>query len=528
MSPERANARAAESRGETLHDVTFPEIGGYRVLRKLGEGPRAEVLLGHPAGEAGDAVPAAIKRYRTDVTDESVIGEIEALDRAAGTHVVEIIDVTTGGDGARLLILKRLSGASLARLLADRGSLSPGEAVTVLAPVAATLARAHRAGVSHGTIGPESILFDGAGAPVLARFGRSGLMSPGLPAAALDLDGGVAADRRAFSALVTRVLDRASLAGLTGEPVDLDELSARLFDVAEPLPVDFSHRSGEPTPAVASRLYRADPVGEPGRRAGRSTVRRAGRGSERAIERGAQRPSEPGTEMATGRGTEGESDDGRGAVDGRIAGMLAAVAIPEWADDVARRAGMVGRKVADGLKEVRTRVWVLAAGVLVALMAVSTAGLVVPRASAGSSETDPASPLSSAPDGRPAAPDGSSPPPPGPAEPIVGDDPVAAAVALLAAREQCILDLSILCLDGVAQQSSAALASDSALVRGIRSGGAELPTLLSPGAPTLVERLGDSAIVRLDPDDGAGINTTTSLLLMKGEAGWRIRDYLTG
>jgi hypothetical protein len=37
----------------------------------------------------------------------------------------------------------------------------------------------------------------------------------------------------------------------------------------------------------------------------------------------------------------------------------------------------------------------------------------------------------------------------------------------------------------------------------------------------VVERLGDSVLVDLDPE-----SQPASVLLMKGEAGWRIRDYV--
>ena len=108
--------------------------------------------------------------------------------------------------------------------------------------------------------------------------------------------------------------------------------------------------------------------------------------------------------------------------------------------------------------------------------------------------------------------------------PIVGDDPAAATAPLLAARESCIRDMSVLCLDAVVQPDSAAAAADRALIRNIQAGH-ELPSSwgVEPGEAILDERLGDSAIVSLvDTAD----DQPASLLLMKSEAGWRIRDYL--
>ena len=448
------------------------EVGGYRVLRKLGDGARAEVLLGHPSGDDPDSTPAALKRYRREITDESVFGEIEALQRAAGPHVVEVIDVATCADGARLLILERLGGITLARLLADRGALSPGEAITVLAPIGAALSRLHRAGVVHGAVGAEAVLFDSAGAPVLARFGRASLITPGLPVAALELELGVLADRLAFSALVERLLPAALPDSASLDP---EQLGERLFDLADAQPVDLSRSGDTEQQAVAARLFTGSPVPEPG----------------------------------------GGGNDGRGR---RAAAFLAALGAPEWTDDLVVRVSAILARLRASLAQVRARMWVVAGGVLVALV---TAAFVVPSAPAGSPDSGPSA-TPGAPSGVPSG-DTREVAAPGS---IGGDDPVAAAAALLAARQGCIRDLSVLCLDGVGQPGSAALANDTALVRDIQSGG-EIPPFPASISLTLVERLGDSAIVSLDPSDTATQTTPASLLLMKGEAGWRIRDYLS-
>ena len=84
--------------------------------------------------------------------------------------------------------------------------------------------------------------------------------------------------------------------------------------------------------------------------------------------------------------------------------------------------------------------------------------------------------------------------------------------------------MSVLCLDAVVQPDSAAAAADRALIRDIQTG-KELPTSWGVESDEVIleERLGDSAIVSLgDTAD----DQPTSLLLMKVEAGWRIRDYL--
>ena len=108
--------------------------------------------------------------------------------------------------------------------------------------------------------------------------------------------------------------------------------------------------------------------------------------------------------------------------------------------------------------------------------------------------------------------------------PLDGDDPVAALAVLLEQRERCVRDLSVLCLDGVLQAGSAAMARDAALIGEVQSGGEiGAHAVITAVEATLVERLGDSALVSLGD---VPKSQPASTLLMKGEAGWRIRGYL--
>jgi hypothetical protein len=81
--------------------------------------------------------------------------------------------------------------------------------------------------------------------------------------------------------------------------------------------------------------------------------------------------------------------------------------------------------------------------------------------------------------------------------------------------------------------------ADVALIRELQAGDAE-SILSTPGAIdvradapplefVLVERLGATALIEVHAPNGdaTASTTTASLLLMKGEAGWRIRSYVT-
>jgi hypothetical protein len=208
------------------------------------------------------------------------------------------------------------------------------------------------------------------------------------------------------------------------------------------------------------------------------------------------------------------------------------------------------RPALDRARLVRPRVWGVAGGILVSLVAATT---VLPANdsdpvaddASGPTELTGASQDASAPEAEPFPPDTSSLPTAPPAtppmisgpgrgtspdgsaaapDPRVGDDPIAALDALLRDRERCIRDLSLLCLDGVLQAGSVAMQHDADLVRAVQAGGelTEDASIVAQ-APVLLERLGDSAIVELGD---VAQTQPASVLMMRSEAGWRIRNYL--
>jgi eukaryotic-like serine/threonine-protein kinase len=433
--------------------VTEP-LEGYRILRRLGEGPRAEVLLAH----ADDGESIVLKRYRPDVPVPDILRELAAIERAAGPHVVPLLDVAVEADGTPVAVLARFGGGSLGRLLLERSTFSPGEAVTLLAPLAIALARLHDAGVLHGGIRPDAVLFDDAGTPTIAGFGRARIVAAGMAPADRESEPGFADDRAALLGIAAAVLER--VPGAEALPLDDDPaaLADRLFDWAEPAPVRLA--ADVPEAVVPARMLRAAPVETP---------------SQAAM----------------------------------------AVGIPDWIAERlpadlfdAARARLAAARASLGA--VRLPVWFVAGAAALGLLA---AVILVP----GAGGTDAAEP-GPTPTSTPVA------TAPATAGPVGGDDPVAAAVALLQTRERCMRDLSVLCLDAVGQAGSGALADDQAAVLAMQEGG-ESPALprVDPTAMSLVERLGDTAIVALGSE-----TEPASLLLMRSEAGWRIREYLTG
>ncbi len=420
------------------------DVAGYRVLRTAGHGDRATLLLGFDEGET-------VVLKVAPVDDADAWREIDALERAEGDHVVGLRDVESDARQV-VLVLDRLPRGTLAELLERRASLDAGEAVTILAPLAATLDRLHGAGVAHGALSPATVCFADDGAPTLVGFGRAELFAPAAPEVVLDGIVGVAADRQALRVLAESVLAR--VAGPARRRVDVADaspaaLGAALFDLATPAPVRFD----------------AD-------------------------------PEERGVERATGVAAEVASEDPDAA---RLPAWLSSLLPDGIRSRIEAPVATIAAVWASWSPARRRLVLGGAAGALAVLVLVAA----LPT-TPGSDAVAPAP-----------SPSGSL-----PGVEALPDDPVDAAVLLLRAREECLRDLSLLCLDTVVQPGSAAAGDDIALIRGLQQGGEYPVGGTFDGEPVLVERLGDSALLELPPG-----SSPASVLLLRTTNGWRLRQY---
>lgn len=383
--------------------------------------------------------------------------EIDALHRAAGEHVVALEDVAVDEHEA-VLVLERLPNGTLAELLERRGGLDAGEAVTILAPLATTIDRIHTAGVAHGRLTLGAVGFRDDGSPTLTGFGGAQLFAAASPEVVLETVPGVLADRAGLREIAALVLSR-----VVGERAAAARAVAVAITDAAP-------------GAVAAQLFDF---------AAATPVRLDADGEAVAIRMGEPQVLDPADDPPR-----------------RVLPPWLVALIPDWVSD--RLAEPLARIAAmwSGWDARRRR---LALGALAGGVSVLVAVAAVPAPS----EQPPVVAVSS--DASPPASD----------EPELPDDPVEAAGLLLAARDRCLRDLSLLCLDQVVQPESAAHADDTALIRAVQ-GGAEYPeAALVAGDPVLVERLGDAALIDLPPG-----SAPASVLLLRTSSGWRIRQYL--
>ncbi|MBW4033655.1 MAG: hypothetical protein HIU88_13505, partial [Acidobacteria bacterium] len=451
-------------------------VAGYRVLRSLARDRSSEVLLGFhesPADSMQTGVPGTVALKVTTANPthwREYVNTVEALDRARGDHVMAVID--GDGDGGSLcLVLERLPRGTLSELLLFREHLDAGEVVTILAPLVGALREMHGAGVAHGALTARSVMFREDGAPVLIGFGRASLFAAGSPEIVLEREQGVSADRRGIvelaSLLLTRVdgARRRAAHGLRAEVESCDEasalplLAARLFGLAAAVPVRFV--AEEQVPAA---LTRAIPVGTPVRDA--ATVR------ESVVHRTVA-TLVPASLLRRGRDAIEES---------ALVPVLAA-GTRRWRTWSRRRRRMVMAGTAG----------FVTVAVALAMFPSDTRSGAPESAPTAALRTTVAgnSPSASSTAGEWSTAD---------ADAISGDDPLVAAAALARGRDRCLLSMSLLCLEQIDQVDSGSLRDDRAAVHQAKRTGEPPPRLLDAGgvlAPELVERLGDSAIVRL-------------------------------
>ncbi|MFJ4028396.1 serine/threonine-protein kinase [Paenarthrobacter sp. NPDC089989] len=163
-----------------------PVMSGYTPERILGRGGSASVWL---ATRDADGARFAIKMVKNAEAPDGltnpqgaahpILREANILALARHEHLLRFHDVVPAemeGQNAWGLVMEYAAGGSLANLVRGRRSLTVGEAVTVLTPLARALAFLHGQGIVHGDISPGNVLFTAHGKPLVADLGMAGLL----------------------------------------------------------------------------------------------------------------------------------------------------------------------------------------------------------------------------------------------------------------------------------------------------------------------------------------------------------------
>lgn len=496
LSAEEPPLRAAPEGDET---PVWSELGGYRLLRSIGTGEHAWVHLAR-----GDDGPVVVKAYPERASD-CAAALVECLCAVSSPHVVRVLDVAVAERRPVCVILERLEGALLSEWLRLRDDIDAGEAVTVCVGLVRAVSAVHEAGWSHGSLSAARVRFDAAGCPVLLGFGRARRATAA----------GLTEDWAAVSTIAQRVLGAVVLGGV--ERGSLERVTAAFARL---------EASGDPTAGIGAELKAVAaleealfalgpvaPIAPAGERADSPDDRAHHVHRARPVERN-ELGEDPGRSVA------------HAAVRGRrpTSSALGAALVTAMEHGVASRAGERIRVFARARRRPILIAVSAAAAITCALL------VVVPDHPSGRAETarPPTTPVgTSAPwtaaTGTPrasAAPTSTSArSTPAPiAGAAVDEGAVRAASRLLAERSRCIARDALQCLSGVDQLDSPIASADSVLI----TGGGDAPAVPAASRLSLVETLGDAAVVAIAPES---LQTTkpASLLLVRTEAGWRLR-----
>ena len=256
-------------------------LPGYDVQELVGFGATGEVWRARELS-TGDTV--ALKRLKAGADPDAVqaLRHEACLLATLDTPYVVRLRAVVGEGAEAVLVLDHAPGGSLATLLARRGSLEPGEVVTIGAPLAQALAAAHAVALVHGDVSPANVLFTAGGMPLLADLGVSRIVGERLatvdgtahyldPAVAAGGDPDAAADVWALAALCHHLL--AGMPPHEGDSVGA-VLSAAVTGSRAPLGLLAPSAPRALVSAIEAGLV-ADPAQRPDAAAFASLLRRA-------------------------------------------------------------------------------------------------------------------------------------------------------------------------------------------------------------------------------------------------------------
>ncbi len=174
-----AGPNPAESPGTPVpppapHRQRSPDIGGFRVLRRIGAGGWGTVFLARHL-RTGRVV--ALKLLARDRADNAAFlerfrREARIMSRLNHLHIVRCFGAGAAR-GRYFLAMEYVGGGSLQSWLDRLGKLSVGDAVHVVLACASALESAHEINLVHRDVKPENVLLTAEGVVKLADLGMA-------------------------------------------------------------------------------------------------------------------------------------------------------------------------------------------------------------------------------------------------------------------------------------------------------------------------------------------------------------------
>jgi serine/threonine protein kinase len=160
--------------------------GKYRIERRLGEGGMGVVMAAlHLKLDRQVALKFLGEAHRRDAAAVGrMLREARAAAKLESEHVAKVLDVADSDAGDPYIVMEMLSGADLAEVLRQRGTLSVGDACDYLLQACQALAEAHQHGIVHRDLKPANLFLcrraDGSDLVKVLDFGISKLVASDL------------------------------------------------------------------------------------------------------------------------------------------------------------------------------------------------------------------------------------------------------------------------------------------------------------------------------------------------------------
>lgn len=149
----------------------FPQIPGYIIKKKLGEGGMAQVYLAFQENLEREVAIKVLDPLL--LKDEQILkrfnNEAQTAAKLNHLNIISIYDVGQSDD-TYYIIMEYLK-ESLRDRMKPEGKLPSAEALGVIKKISEALAYAHSRGIIHRDIKPDNIMFRPDGTPVLVDFG---------------------------------------------------------------------------------------------------------------------------------------------------------------------------------------------------------------------------------------------------------------------------------------------------------------------------------------------------------------------